>query len=34
MPIMPEGRFIPVNIDRCHDIMGGAVRACYTGRAS
>ena len=31
MPIVPEGRFIPVNMDRCQDIMGGgAVRACYT----
>ena len=32
MPIMPEGRFILVNMDRCQDIMGGgAVRARYTG---
>ena len=32
MPIAPEGRFIPVNMDRCQDIMGrGAVRARYTG---
>ena len=23
MPIVPEGRFIPVNMDRCQDIMGG-----------
>ena len=23
MPIMPVGRFIPVNMDRCQDIMGG-----------
>ena len=23
MPIAPEGRFIPVNMDRCQDIMGG-----------
>ena len=32
MPIAPEGRFIPVNMDRCQDLMGGgAVRARYTG---
>ena len=31
MPIVPEGRFIPVNMDQCQDIMGGAVRARYTG---
>ena len=23
MPIVPEGRFIPVNMDRCQDLMGG-----------
>ena len=23
MPIAPEGRFIPVNMDRCQDLMGG-----------
>ena len=23
MPIMPKGRFIPVNMDRCQDLMGG-----------
>ena len=23
MPITPEGRFIPVNMDRCQDLMGG-----------
>ena len=22
MPIVPEGRFIPVNMDRCQDLMG------------
>ena len=33
MPFVPEGRFIPVNMDRCQDIMGrGAVRARYTGK--
>ena len=36
MPITPEGRFIPVNMDRCQDLMGrgGAVRARYTGLGS
>ena len=23
MPIVPEGRFIPVNMDRCQDLVGG-----------
>ena len=23
MPIAPEGRFIPVNMDQCQDLMGG-----------
>ena len=23
MPIAPEGRFIPVNMDRCQDLIGG-----------
>ena len=23
MPITPKGRFIPVNMDRCQDLMGG-----------